>query len=171
MEAKVIDIKQLRCKMQNIDIDYYIEFRDSVKKHMPYPDWLGDFTKDDLEELHSQGAIIWIYYLEQIPVCSMMLIPSTKKSLNKFELNYDEREVVDYGPMFVHPKYRGNRLQYQMLNELDKYCLESGYKYAVTTVHPDNIYSIQNLIKDGFKLITKKQFTRGLRNVYLKNFD
>lgn len=101
----------------------------------------------------------------------MMLIPSTEKDLKKFEIKLDYRDVVDYGPMFVNPKYVGNGLQYQMLKELDNYSVELGYDYAASTIHPDNIYSINNLVKDGFKLIGTKDFTRGTRNIYLKDLS
>ena len=164
----MIDINKLKYENKNIDIDNYITFRESVKINMEYPEWLGDFTKHDLEQLLNNGSIIWIYYLEQDPVCSMMLIPSTEKSLNKFEIELDEKEVVDYGPMFVNPEYVGNGLQYQMLKALDEYCINNCYKYAVSTVHPDNIYSINNLVKDGFKRINQKDFKRGIRNIYIK---
>lgn len=164
----MIDINKLEYENKNIDIDNYFLFRDYVKNSMDYPEWLGDFTKNDLEYLLSNGSTIWIYYLDKDPVCSMMLIPSTEKDLSKFEINLDYKEVVDYGPMFVNPKYVGNGLQYQILKVLDEYCINSGYKYAISTVHPDNVYSINNLVKDEFKLIGQKEFSRGIRNIYLK---
>ena len=85
------------------------------------------------------------------------------------DLNY--REVVDYGPMFVNPKYVGNKLQYQMLQKIDKYSKMLGYKYAVGTIHPDNKYSINNLVKAGFELKGIRTFKRGVRNIYLKEFN
>ena len=165
---KLIDLKYVN---KNIDIDEYIEFREMVKQNMEHPEWLGDFTKEDLINMKNNNSIIWVYYLEKEPVCSMMLIPSTEKDLNKFEIDLDYKEVVDYGPMFVNPKYIGNKLQFQMLKELDNYCIKLGYKYAVGTIHPDNIYSINNLIKDDFNLIGTKEFTRGIRNIYLKKLN
>ncbi len=109
-----------------------------------------------------------MYYLDKEPVCSMMLIPSSEKDISKFELNLDYREVVDYGPMFVNPKYIGHGLQNQMLQVLDEYSINNKYKYAISTIHPDNIYSINNLLKDNFECKNKKQFKRGIRNIYLK---
>lgn len=163
---KLNDLKSVN---KNLNIDEYIKFRELVKKNMKYPDWLGDFTKEDLINMQNNNSKIWIYYLSNEPICSMMLIPSTEKDLQKFNIELDYSNVVDYGPMFVNYKYIGNSLQYQMLQELDKYSLSLGYKYAISTVHPDNIYSINNLLKDNFKLIGTKEFTRGLRNIYLKS--
>lgn len=153
---------------ENIDIDGYIIFREYVKSHMEHPEWLGDFTKEDLVNMLETGSKIWMYYFNNQPVCSMMLIPADKKALSKFEININYQEVADYGPMMVSPQYVGNGFQYQMLKELDNYCIQNNYHYAAATIHPDNIYSINNIIKDEFELVNQKEFTRGLRNIYLK---
>lgn len=162
-----INIKDL-IVVEKINIDQYIKFREQVKETINNPEWLGDFTREDIELLLQENSKIWVYYSKEIPICSMMIIPATKKSLIKFELNYKVQEVIDYGPMFVNPNYIGNNLQYQMLRELDEISRKKGYRYAVVTVHPDNMYSIRNLEKDKFKLINTKNFERGTRNIYLK---
>lgn len=137
---------------------------------MNHPEWLGDFTKEELMEMLNNNSKIWIYYLNDKPVCSMMIIPSTEKSAMKLGVsNYNYENIIDYGPMMVGIKYVGNKLQYQMLKELELYCILKGYKYAVSTIHPENIYSINNLIKDEFTLIGEKEFSRGMRKIYLKN--
>lgn len=151
-----------------IDVDKYIEYRENVKKEMKEPDWLGDFSKDDILYMLDNNSKIWMYFKDEEFICSMMLIPSTKKDLDKFGIDLDFNEVVDYGPMFVNSKYVGNSLQYQMLKELDEYSSNKGYKYAISTVHPNNIYSINNLIRDGFELVGYRIFTRGERNIYYK---
>ena len=161
-------LEELKCVDNNINLDRYIEYREEVKSNMQYPEWLGDFTKEDLKELLSSGTKIWIYYLDNDFVCSMMSIPSSEKDMIKFGLDFDYREVIDYGPMFVNPKYVGNNLQYQMLKYLDGYVKSKGYRTAIGTIHPNNIYSINNLIKDGFVLTGKRDFKRGPRNIYVK---
>ena len=165
MKYNINDLKNIS---ENIDIDEYIEFRESIKKNMENPEWLGDFSKEDLIFLLNNKSKIWMYYKDFEPVCSMMLIPSDEKSLNKAEINLDYQVVASYGPMMVNPDFVGNGLQYQMLKEIDEYSKEIGFEYAETTVHPDNIYSINNLIKDDFKLVNTKTYKRGIRNIYLK---
>ena len=162
---KLEDLKRID---DNIDLDKYIEYREYVKSNMQHPEWLGDFTKEDLEKLLSSGTKIWIYYLDNDFVCSMISIPSSEKDMVKFDLNLDYKEVIDYGPMFVNPKYVGNKLQYQMLKYLDEYVKSKGYKTAVGTINSDNIYSINNLIKDDFILTGSRNFKRGTRNIYVK---
>jgi GNAT superfamily N-acetyltransferase len=163
-----VKLENLKCINDSINLKEYIKFRELVKENMPNPEWLGDFTKEELIEMLNNNTKIWIYYLNKEPVCSMMLIPSTEKDISKFELNISHTLAVDYGPIFVNPKYQGNGLQYQMLQILDKYVKEHNYKYIITTIHPDNIYCIRNFLKDDFKLINQKVFKRGPRNIYLK---
>lgn len=161
-------LENLNCISENIDLNKYIQFREKVKTNMKDPNLLGDFTKEDLSFMLNNGSKIWMYYMCDEPVCSMMSIPSTQKDLDKFELNLDYREVIDYGPIMVSPKFLGNGLQYQMTKELDKYSLNKGYKYALVTVHPDNIYCLNNVSKLGFEFIKEKEFSRGIRKIYLK---
>ena len=75
-------LKELFCISENINVDEYIEFREYVKENMIHPEWLGDFSKEDLENLLNSNSKIWIYYLDKEPVCSMMLIPSSEKALS-----------------------------------------------------------------------------------------
>ena len=164
-------LDDLTCINENIDIDKYIEFREYVKSNMKHPDWLGDFSKEDLITLVNNGSKIWIYYLDNEPVCSMMIISASKDTLSKFAIDLNYTNVIEYGPMFVNPKYIGKGFQYQMFLKLDEYCYKLGYKYAVGTVHPDNTYSINNFIKNRFILFNQKEFKRGIRDIYLKVLD
>lgn len=164
-------LKELICINENINLDEYLEFKEYVKKYMEHPEWLGSFTKEDLEFMLKNGSKIWVYYLNKEPVCSMIFIPANKEALENLELNLEPKEVANYGTMIVNPNYVGNRLQYQMLKELDNYSKNNNYKYATATIHPDNIFSINNILKAKFNLVGQKEFKRGLRNIYLKTLD
>ena len=161
-------LSDLMVKEKNINVDEYLDFINYVKEGMAHPEWLGDFSKEDIMHILSHDANIWMFYNGDDIACTMMIIPSSKKDLEKFNIDKDPSEVVDYGQMAVNPKYVGNGLQYQMLLELDNYAISKGYKYAASTVHPDNVYSINNIIKDKFEYNGFREFTRGPRNIYLK---
>ena len=74
---RLMELKDLEIVNENINIDEYIKFRELVKQNMEYPEWLGDFSKEELNSMIKEKSIIWIYCLNNEPVCSMMLIPST----------------------------------------------------------------------------------------------
>ena len=55
------------------------------------------------------------------------------------------------------------------LRKYDKYCKSIGKRYIFTKVHPDNIYSINNFISDGYKFVeTYKTSSGESRSVYFK---
>ena len=160
-------LEDLRVESESIDLDKYIEFRESIKNTMEHPEWLGDFTKEELAIMLNNGTVIYNYYKDDEMVSSMMMIPAREKDVIKFGLDIDYNDLIDYGPMMVNSKYRGNKLQLQMLKKLDEVSSKN-YKYALGTIHPDNVYSINNLVKDGFVLKGTKEFKRGIRDIYLK---
>ena len=53
--------------------------------------------------------------------------------------------------------------------KMDEVSKQLGYKHVVTTIHPDNIYSINNILKCDFQYVDQKEFTRGVRNIYTKD--
>jgi endonuclease IV len=54
------------------------------------------------------------------------------------------------------------------ITNFDEYLRSIGYKYSMTTVHPDNIYCARNIMKNGLEKVSQKTFKRGIRNIYFK---
>ncbi|MBE5805474.1 MAG: GNAT family N-acetyltransferase [Clostridiales bacterium] len=164
-------LEELKC-IKNSNIDEYLEFYKYVKSKMEYPEWLGNMEKEDINEILNNKGVLFCYYLNNTIVCSMMYIQPSNKTLLKHKIKYDEKIVGSCGPIMVNPKYIGNKLQQQMLIELEKYCTSINQKYIFTKVHPDNFYSINNFIKNGYKYIeTYESSHNGFRNIYLKEID
>lgn len=152
----------------NSDIDEYLAFESLVKSKMTNPEWLGSFSKEKLEYMINNGYILWLskYYLDIIS--TRMLIPSTKEDLDIFGIDLDYMKTIEYGPMMVDPNYWGNKLQQVMLQKNNIYSKKNGYTDAIVTVHPDNVYSKNNLFNNGFSLSKEKEFERGKRLILSK---
>lgn len=148
-----------------MNLNEYLDFINYVKKNMEHPEWLGDFT---IDELKNSDIDLWLYKEKNDIVCSMMSIKASEKSCEKLGIKKNYKEVIDYGQMAVSPKYLGNGLQLQMLKYFDQLFREKRIKYALTTIHPDNNFCIKNMLKDEFDMIGYKEFKRGPRNIYLK---
>lgn len=67
----------------------------------------------------------------------------------------------------VHPAYRGQGLQGKLLQEAEEIERTRGTKYLMATVHPENIYSLRNLEKEGYKCILETKKYGGLRRKVL----
>ncbi len=151
------------------ELDLYLDLVSIVKANMEHPEWLGDFSKADYETMLNHNCHILIYTYHEEFIGAGMLIPAREKDLEKFGLSHlSINEVVDYGPQMVHPNYTGNGLQREINRDLDELARQEHYEYAVSTVHPDNLLSIQNLLKSDFTKIGKLDLKRGPRNIYSK---
>lgn len=160
-------LEDFKC-IENIDIDKYYNYFLKIKNEMEHPDWLGDLKKEDFEYFINNGSKSWTYFDNDKFVCSYMYLVETQNVINYLGLNYDAKECADCGPVFVAKEYRGNGLQYQMLQKLEEYCSSKDLKYILTTAEPDNIYSCNNFEKAGYEKVGFKILERGPRNIYVK---
>ena len=151
------------------EIDTYLDFINKVKATMEHPEWLGDFTKEDLVNLLSTNSYGFLFKYNNEIVGSSILIPAREKDIKKFELEIDASITMDYGPEGVAKVAQGNGIQLFILEKMDEFSKEKGYSYAVSTVHPDNVFCIRNMEKHGFKYTKTKEFSRGIRNIYYKS--
>lgn len=69
----------------------------------------------------------------------------------------------------VRNGYRGLGLQRRLIREVEKLAIERGYNLLCTTVAPNNIFSINNFLKEGYVYAKTEEKYGGLvRNLYYK---
>ncbi len=162
---KLSDLREVN---ENIDLDDYLYLYNYVRDNMINPEWLGTFTKEEINEILGTGGKIWMYYDKDIPVCSIFYIPASNKSLRKHNIMYDEKETGSLGPVMVRKEYVGNGLQTAMMNKLDQYVKSIGKTHMFTKAHADNIYSIRNILKNGYEIIDEYENERGPMIAFVK---
>ncbi|NMA50891.1 MAG: GNAT family N-acetyltransferase [Mollicutes bacterium] len=163
----MIKLKDLKIK-KTTNIDDYLNLYNIVLDNLDDKDLLGAFTKEDVINILENGGKIWLYYDNNIPVCSIFLIPVMRKTLDKHNLSYDEKETTSVGPVMVHPNYRGNKLQKQMILVLEKYAKSKNYKYIFTKVSEKNIRSKKNFEDLDYKIVNKYENERGVNIAFIK---
>lgn len=163
-----MNFENLKCVEENVDLDQYLELYFYVRENMEHPEWLGTFEKEEIIDILNNDGKIWLYYDDTNLVCSMFYIPAKNNSLKKHNIEFDENIVGSLGPIMVSPDYVGNGYQNKMMNLLDKYCLSIGKKYIFTKAHSDNVYSINNILKNNYKLIHKYENERGPYSAFIK---
>ena len=152
----------------NVNLDDYLFLYKYVRDNMEHPEWLGTFTKEEIEDILSNGGKIWLYYNDSEPVCSMFYIPASNKSLRKHNIEYDESITGSLGPIMVRKEDIGNGLQIDMKKKLDEYVKTIGKTHMFTKAHSDNIYSINNLLKNGYKVVDQYTNERGPNTAFIK---
>ena len=97
-----------------------------------------------------------------------MFCVENQKVLNKRHINTLERETASLGPIMVSPDYVGNGYMLEMLEIFNEYCISIGIKYIFTKAHSKNLFSINNMYKDGYKLVDEYENERGRMSAFLK---
>lgn len=78
-------------------------------------------------------------------------------------------KVAHMDSVAVLREYRGNHLQYRLMQEAEQKLTKKGYRYLMCTIHPENQYSMQNAVKQGYRVVAQKEKYGGhLRNILLK---
>ena len=162
---KLTDLREVS---DNVNLDEYLWLYNYVRDNMEHPEWLGTFTKEEIKEILSIGGKIWMYYDEDTPVCSIFYIPASNKSLRKHNITYDESITGSLGPVMVRKEYTGNGLQTAMMNALNDYAKSIGKTHMFTKTHSDNIYSIKNILKDGYSVVHEYESDRGPSTAFVK---
>lgn len=167
-----INVKKLKCEfLSGEGLDSYLDLVQFVKNGMEQPEWLGEISKENYINILNSGGCIRIFKYNDKLIAAGVLMPTTEKDLKKqLSADLDYREVIDYGPQMVHPDYVGNGIQMIIMEDLEAISKVKGFKHALCTVHPDNIFSINNIVKRGFIKIENANFKRGLRSIYRKEF-
>ena len=162
---KLNDLKEVS---ENVNLDDYLELYNNVREKMEHPEWLGTFTKNEITDLLKIGGKIWLYYDGDIPVCSLFYIPVKNKTLRKHNVMYEDKVTGSLGPIMVRSEYIGNGLQKEMMNVLNDYVKSIGILHMFTKAHSDNIYSINNILKDGYKIVHEYESDRGPTTAFIK---
>ena len=163
-----MSLNDFREVSNNVNLDEYLDLYKYVRDNMEHPEWLGTFTRKEIVDILNNGGKIWMYYDGDIPVCSIFYIPVSNKTLNKYGIPYDETIVGSLGPIMVSKEYVGNGLQTAMMEVFNNYLKCIGKLHVFTKAHSDNIYSINNILKDGYEIVCKYENERGLMTAFFK---
>jgi ribosomal protein S18 acetylase RimI-like enzyme len=69
----------------------------------------------------------------------------------------------------VLPECRGFKLQNSLMQEAKKELALRGFRYLMCTVHPENIYSKANAVRQGYKVVmTKEKYGGFIRDIMMK---
>lgn len=158
--------------LEEQDLNAYLDLEQEVKNNMIHPEWLGDFTKNDLQRLLKTGGHIYGGYLQDKLIAVGVLMPATKEGLEKLNLDIlDVQKAVFFGPQMVHPLYQGKGIQKEIISFLEKRAIQLDYQYVEVIVSPENEISIHNFISCNYEFHKTVELSRGTRNVYVKELQ
>lgn len=155
------------------DVDGIMAVMEEAKNSQEHPEW---FVADDeafvRRHLSGKGFVI-VAVVEDGQIAGFFLVkePESGENLGVY-LDFDSEKLKQVAVMdsaAVGAAYRGNGLQARMLEAAEKELDTQSFKYLMCTIHPENIYSLQNMQRHGYEVKKTVRCYGGLlRHILLK---
>lgn len=157
------------------------EIMQLVADGMEHPEW---FVQDDLTyiqahmghmPLQKQDAGFILKAVDEAGNTAgffMVAFPGlTGKNLGH-HLELKQKQLLTVAHMdsvVILPEFRGNGLQYKLIQKAEEVLREeTDYRIFMATVHPDNTYSLQNVLSLGYEVVAEALKYGGYRRYILK---
>ena len=146
-----------------------------IQKNMENKDWYvidsEEFIRKSIDGIHGFGLlaiendVLAGYFIIRFPAFD------EEDHLGDYiGLDIEQKKRTVYmDSAAVLPEFRGQGLQNRMLTECEHILTKTNYKYALSTIAPNNSASLHSLIKNKFKVVkTAKLYGRLERNILYK---
>ena len=153
------------------EVHKYLEFLHEVKAVMEQDEWFFLDPDEEVYEMMAQNAMdIWLAEDgARIAAVFCVVYPGLRPVNLGYDLGLEEEDlkrVVHMDTAAVHPEYRGQGLQHRMMRHSEE---ELGGKILMCTIHPDNRYSLNNVLKQGYTIEKKTEKYGSIRYILRKD--
>ena len=137
------------------DIEAYILFLEEVRAGMSNKDWFYLDPPELIREMMEDGTMeLWVAMDGRCMAAAFHILHPGLADYNYgFDLALSESDlqrVVHMDSSAVHPDYRGLGLQRKMVKTAEEALSGTGKRILLCTVHPENSYSLNNMVKQGY---------------------
>ena len=152
------------------EVHKYLGFLREVKARMEQEEWFFLDPDEEVYGLMGQGAMdIWLAEEgERTAAVFSVVYPGHRDFNLGYDLDFSREDlsrVVHMDTAAVHPDYRGQGLQYRMMLQAEA---ELAGKILLCTIHPDNRYSLNNVLKQGYTVEKKTEKYGSVRYILRK---
>ena len=140
------------------DIDKIIKLKQEVWDKLENKDWyiIDSINQEWLKKRLENSGII-IKAVDKNKIVGFLIINNSLKKekdiIKKVNLEEQTDICIELSNGAVDSAYRGNHLYIKMIQKAEK-IIKSRYhkKYILATVHPDNIASLNSILKIGYEV-------------------
>lgn len=115
-----------------------------------------DYVKEHVEN-EARGFVLKAVEDRRIAAFFLIHYPGHEADSLGHYMNLNESELLKVAYMdslAVSPDFRGRGLQYALMAQGEQILAGTPFCHLMGTVHPDNIYSLNNFLKLGYKIVT-----------------
>lgn len=170
MHNKYIINKTIQIEVLTEDrVEEALKFQKEIIDAMDNKEYFCPLTKEEfLEPIKGRDNVYFLKYNNKtiglfVATCD---IPEV---LTEYQLKNNNVLLID--SIMIREEFRGYGLQRQVLTYLYNRAKELKLDGLVATVHPDNIYSLNNLLYSNYKIINKLTLHGGDRYIVFKEIN
>ena len=139
------------------DAALFVNFLEEIKAETQQKDWLYLDPPDLVYAMMYTGIMeLWLAMDEsRVAAVFSVLHPGLESYNYGYDLGFSDEElqkVVHMDTAAVHKDYRGLGLQGRMVQIAEKSLEGQGSKILMSTVHPDNQFSLNNMLRQGYEI-------------------
>ena len=130
---------------------------EEVKADMEEKDWLYLDPPEVVSSMMENGNLeLWLAVEENRVAAAFSVVYPGLESYNYgYDLELPESDllrVVHMDTSAVHRDYRGLGLQRKMVQTAEQELSQRGSKILLCTVHPKNVFSLKNMLQQGYEI-------------------
>lgn len=156
------------------DTESFIHLLAEVRQGMTHKEWFYLDAPEEVREMMENGTMqLWVAMDgDRLAGAFDALVPGLEAYNYGYQLGFSTEEllqVVNMDTAAVHPDYRGRHLQRQLLQAAEEELSGTGEKHLLCTIHPDNIYSLQNAQAQGYTIQKTLPMYGSIRHILRKD--
>jgi len=161
------------------DYKLFADIIQSVWEAMDQKEWFMADNADYTYHMLFSGKGTGYKAIEQHSKKAAGVFLATVPGISPENMGYDIGLTENELPLVAHmdsvailPQYRGRRLQYRLMQAAEADLRKQGFHCLLCTVHPDNLYSRNNVISQGYQSIAVKEKYGGhIREIFMKRLQ
>ena len=158
-----------RCRPS--DLQAVIDLNETIYSALPDKSILRHNTPEMIAScLAEPNVTLGIWENDTLIAVGMLYVPQCIEEDHFHDLGLEgEYKSANQKLFLVREGYRGLGLQRKLIREVEKIAIAWGYNLLCTTVAPNNGFSINNFLKEGYVYAkTEKKYGGLVRNLYYK---
>lgn len=139
------------------DTEAFLSLLEDVRQGMDQPEWFYlDPPEYVRQQLRSGRMQLWVAMDEnKLAGALSVLILGEDPENYGWDLGFSREELlqsVNMDSAAVYPRYRGLGLQGKLLEQAERELKAAEKHILLCTVHPDNRFSLENVLKQGYRI-------------------
>lgn len=156
------------------DVENYIRLLHEVKSAMAQQEWFFLDSDEEIRTMMAEDIMeLWVAEADSLLAGAFSILHPGMDGCNYgHDLGFDREHlmrVVQMDTAAVHPDYRGNGLQKRLMEAAENEIRKQPGRILLCTIHPDNRFSLENVLKQNYRIEKTVEKYGSIRHILRKD--